>query len=307
MRRLLTPEEAGSLNLGGALAPFESSVGGLPLGEFSEPVWKAAVEQHGRLMEPAGKRVAQKLREVLGSALGPALASAVGAHGSRAGSGNTPIAQPHQVLKEVIRYGGLFSRPEVREEVKGELDLLRRELSKHLDNLRKDFNERAELRGRYQAQSGESGDGSHGRGLPSVVDAIAWAMQMESKVDRTRDANLAIIGHAHARRRSDETGGGTRINSKSSNVEPVKLSTSGDVDAFDVECVDVKRDIREFVKEQHAEWISSTRERLDDIKLEKRGRLMDIDTNAGGQARPHYNDELVVLLRALAPLRSWVV
>lgn len=304
MRRLLTPEEAGSLNLGGALAPFESSVGGLPLGEFSEPVWKAAVEQHGRLMEPAGKRVAQKLREVLGSALGPALASAVGAHGSRAGSGNTPIAQPHQVLKEVIRYGGLFSRPEVREEVKGELDLLRRELSKHLDNLRKDFNERAELRGRYQAQSGESGDGSHGRGLPSVVDAIAWAMQMESKVDRTRDANLAIIGHAHARRRSDETGGGTRINSKSSNVEPVKLSTSGDVDAFDVECVDVKQDIREFVKEQHAEWISSTRERLDDIKLEKRGRLMDIDTNAGGQARPHYNDELVVLLREARQLQS---
>ena len=45
-----------------------------------------------------------------------------------------------------------------------------------------------------------------------------------------------------------------------------------------------------------AEWTQSTVDKLGDIKVDKSGKLMDMNSR-DGRIELHYNDELVVLLR----------
>ena len=56
------------------------------------------------------------------------------------------------------------------------------------------------------------------------------------------------------------------------------------------------KDLQGWKESCFADWTQLTLDKLGDIKVDKSGKLMDMDSQ-DGRIELHYNDELVVLLR----------
>lgn len=59
---------------------------------------------------------------------------------------------------------------------------------------------------------------------------------------------------------------------------------------------DLLRELQVWKDSRFADWTQLTMDKLGDIKVDKSGKLMDMNSE-DGRIELHYNDELVVLLR----------
>mmetsp|Transcript_17017 Transcript_17017/g.54247 ORF Transcript_17017/g.54247 Transcript_17017/m.54247 type:complete len:3325 (+) Transcript_17017:156-10130(+) len=276
LHKLLSSDEAASLQVDLVFSPF-AMLQPLHVSEYTEPTWRAAKAQYEERMMPVETRLSQKLRELFGNVLIPALTAAVSQHGDRS---SASMAQPHQVFREFRKYGALLERPVVAKALAAERGQLMTQLNKHLKHLEDDF---ASISGGKMYGQGAVDSAMHGRNLPTVVDNLAWALQVQEKLRSTIDTFGSLLKAGGEDASSGGAGQGFGM--------------------FEMNCKELMRDIDEFKKTQHDEWRSNTNERLDDIKLEKSGKLMDIDV-ANGHVKLHYNDELVTLLREVRQLTS---
>ena len=59
---------------------------------------------------------------------------------------------------------------------------------------------------------------------------------------------------------------------------------------------DLLKELQAWRQVRFSEWNRTTTDRLQDIKMDQSGKLMDMDSH-DGRIKLHYNEELVVLLR----------
>ena len=59
---------------------------------------------------------------------------------------------------------------------------------------------------------------------------------------------------------------------------------------------DLLKEVQAWKQMRFSEWSRATMDRLQDIKMDQSGKLMDMDSH-DGRIKLHYNEELVVLLR----------
>lgn len=59
---------------------------------------------------------------------------------------------------------------------------------------------------------------------------------------------------------------------------------------------DLLKEVQAWKQMRFSEWSTATMDRLQDIKMDQSGKLMDMDSH-DGRIKLHYNEELVVLLR----------
>ncbi|KAK3283536.1 hypothetical protein CYMTET_8768 [Cymbomonas tetramitiformis] len=269
LSKLLSEDEAQTLRLDNVFLPF-THLNPLSTSVYTEPLWKAAKDEYEKHMVPIESRISQKLRELFGSVLIPSLSATVSKHGDR---GSAALAEAHQVFNELSRYGELMSRKVIADALATERASLLKQMTSHLDNLRNDFESRSDTR--MRGGNAEDNISTTGRNLPDVVDNITWAIQCEQKLTQT-DATFTAVGG---------------------------MSTGSGGEHFDSQCKDLQRDIKEFKKAMFSAWQDSLNDRLMDIKLEKTGKLMDLDSKEG-HVKLHYNSELVTLLREVRQLAA---
>ena len=100
---------------------------------YTDPLWATAQADFEQRMVPIEKRISQKLRELFGSVLVPALAAAVSKHGDRGGAGG---AEAEQTLYDLMRYKELFSRPVIAAALDKERSDIHKQMMRHLETLR---------------------------------------------------------------------------------------------------------------------------------------------------------------------------
>ncbi|KAL3130926.1 hypothetical protein ABBQ38_000251 [Trebouxia sp. C0009 RCD-2024] len=66
---------------------------------------------------------------------------------------------------------------------------------------------------------------------------------------------------------------------------------------------DLLKEVQAWKQMRFTEWSRATMDRLQDIKMDQSGKLMDMDSS-DGRIKLHYNEELVVLLREVRQLQS---
>lgn len=62
---------------------------------------------------------------------------------------------------------------------------------------------------------------------------------------------------------------------------------------------DLLKELQAWKQLRFSDWSSATGDKLQDIKMDQSGKLMDMDSH-DGRIKLHYNEELVVLLREVS-------
>ena len=62
---------------------------------------------------------------------------------------------------------------------------------------------------------------------------------------------------------------------------------------------DLIKELQAWKQTRYAEWNESTLNRLDSIRMDQTGKLMDMDSR-DGRIKLHYNEDLVVVLREVS-------
>ncbi|XP_070553238.1 cytoplasmic dynein 2 heavy chain 1-like isoform X2 [Ptychodera flava] len=158
--RLLSNSEQQELRTAGAFAPF-SGLNPLQYNPYTQPLWRAAVDQYERAMVPAEQRIAGKLRTQF----------------------RELEANSHQLLREFQRYKELVKRQNISKELVAERETLLGQLQVYVKTIRDDFITRT-----------SDGTSPSGKNLPEVVNNIVWVRQLEAKVDDTLKTAKAILG-----------------------------------------------------------------------------------------------------------------
>ncbi|XP_075448514.1 cytoplasmic dynein 2 heavy chain 1 isoform X2 [Ascaphus truei] len=132
---------------------------------YTEPLWRAAVSQYERIIEPAEQKIASKLKTYFSEI-----------HDS-----------PQQLLQAFQKYKELVKRPSVKKQ----LILERETLLARLVDCTKDF--RSDFESRCQGSPGDSSGPLTGRNLPEVVNNIVWVRQLQLKVEDTVKIAEALL------------------------------------------------------------------------------------------------------------------
>ncbi|XP_071483964.1 LOW QUALITY PROTEIN: cytoplasmic dynein 2 heavy chain 1-like [Diadema antillarum] len=151
MMRLLSAGEQEEVRLKDVFSAF-SGLNALQYNPYTEPMWRAAVAQFERAINPAERRIAIKLRSQFRNVEG----------------------NPSQLLREFQKNKELVSRESVRKEVVSERETLLGQLQVYLKAIKDDFNVR----------TSESSPPTS-KNLPEVVNNIVWVRQLEAKVEQT--------------------------------------------------------------------------------------------------------------------------
>ena len=118
------------------------------------------------------------------------------------------------------------------------------------------------------------GPGRGGGSGASIVQEMEWVIQADRKVTHTMKLFRGL--------RDSRTGGGLQGL-----------------------CDDLTKDMRAHKGALFQRWQARTEESLHEIRIEKRGKLMDLDSQHG-HIKLHYNDELVALLKEVRQLAATV-
>ncbi|XP_063807614.1 cytoplasmic dynein 2 heavy chain 1 isoform X2 [Pseudophryne corroboree] len=122
---------------------------------YTEPLWRAAVSQYERIIEPAEEKIANKLKSYFSEIQD----------------------SPQQLLQAFQKHKELVKRPSVRK-----LLILEREtLLARLQDYIKDINSDYEMR--CHGSPGDSSGPLAGKNLPEVVNNIVWVRQLQLKVE----------------------------------------------------------------------------------------------------------------------------
>ena len=116
------------------------------------------------------------------------------------------------------------------------------------------------------------GPGRGGGSGASIVQEMEWVIQADRKVTHTMKLFRGL--------RDSRTGGGLQGL-----------------------CDDLTKDMRAHKGALFQRWQARTEESLHEIRIEKRGKLMDLDSQHG-HIKLHYNDELVALLKEVRQLAA---
>ena len=283
---LLSAQESSTLSTQEAFTAFEQ-LHPFHVGQFSEALWTAAKEEYGRNMGPVEQRISYKLKEVLTGTIFPALNASISQHGSRDAQ---PVAQPYQVFREIEKYSKLFSRPVVAATVGPEIQALLRHLETYLEVLRNEFERQINpdnLTGAV-GRGGRRGDGAGvasgvasggcqrmNKNVSPLVSTLGWVVQCERKVSATCRVFEAL--NCETSESTGEIVGGM--------------------------CKDLLKDIKGQKRRLFEAWQEETQYHLEDIKIEKNGKLMDLDSQ-NGQVVLQYSDDLVSLLKETRQLTA---
>lgn len=179
------------------------------------------------------------------------------------GAGKEGGARVEQALLDIKRYARLLGRPAVLQELSSEQEEAEELVRSHLTRLRDRFDSGAE---------DEEGAEDLGRNLPDVVRAISWAAQIAYKAGVAEEVLAAL-----------EEGSGAGGNA--------------------IEASELRKSAEKYKARKFDEWKEGNRKRVESIRLERSGSVMDIDLKSG-EVRLHFNDELVRLLKETRQLRA---
>ncbi|XP_041438616.1 cytoplasmic dynein 2 heavy chain 1 isoform X2 [Xenopus laevis] len=135
---------------------------------YTEPLWRAAVSQYERIIEPAEQKTASKLKTYFSEF-----------HDS-----------PQQLLQAFQKHKELVKRPSLKKQ----LNLERETLLARLQDSNKDI--LSDFESRSHGSPGDSSGPLTGRNLPEVVNNIVWVRQLQMKVEdsvKTADALLSDL------------------------------------------------------------------------------------------------------------------
>ncbi|KAF0306076.1 Cytoplasmic dynein 2 heavy chain 1 [Amphibalanus amphitrite] len=161
LTKLLSTAEQDELKTKDAFAPF-SGLNPLQYNPYTEPLWKAAVQQFQNLLKPAEQKIAGKLRMQLRNMQGNAL----------------------QLMQEFKRYRELIKEESIRKELIAEREMLLGQLLEYVKTTQQNF--------RSQQGSGPR----RILDVPQVVNNIYWARHIESKakdIEKTGEAILSDL------------------------------------------------------------------------------------------------------------------
>ncbi|XP_068122972.1 cytoplasmic dynein 2 heavy chain 1 isoform X2 [Hyperolius riggenbachi] len=122
---------------------------------YTEPLWRAAVSQYERIIEPAEEKIARKLKSYFSEI-----------HDS-----------PQQLLQAFQKHKELVKRPNVRKQLISERETLLARLLDYIKDIQTDFESRC------HGSPGDSSGPLSGKNLPEVVNNIVWVRQLQLKVE----------------------------------------------------------------------------------------------------------------------------
>ncbi|XP_073518216.1 cytoplasmic dynein 2 heavy chain 1 isoform X2 [Phyllobates terribilis] len=122
---------------------------------YTEPLWRAAVSQYERIIEPAEEKIASKLKSYLSEI----------------------NDSPQQLLQAFQRHRELVKRPSIRKQLILERETLLARLVDYIKEIRSDFEARC------HGSPGDSSGPLAGKNLPEVVNNIVWVRQLHLKVE----------------------------------------------------------------------------------------------------------------------------
>jgi len=261
--RLLSPDDQRQLRVDDTFKPF-ARLQPLHVNAYTQPQWEAAVTAFEQRLQPIESHIAADLRRQIG------------------GMGD----RPQQLLREFGRYRNILRRPAVARELASERHALLAQLSAHVESVEGEF-ESFEASGGGGAggggRGGIGGGGGGGRGggvlarrrgrnLSPAVNGVVWAQALRSKVSSILSSSTSLLGDLPSFRE------------------------------FKSMCRDLIDKLGRFEKNQSAEWVATTEERLRDghLSLQMTGQVMDFDID--GNMVVNYSEDLVILLREVRQL-----
>ncbi|XP_069615312.1 cytoplasmic dynein 2 heavy chain 1 [Ranitomeya imitator] len=122
---------------------------------YTEPLWRAAVSQYERIIEPAEEKIASKLKSYISDI----------------------SDSPQQLLQAFQTHRELVKRPSIRKHLILERETLLARLVDYIQEIRSDFE------ARYHGTPGDSSGPLTGKNLPEVVNNIVWVRQLHLKVE----------------------------------------------------------------------------------------------------------------------------
>ncbi|XP_018422828.1 PREDICTED: cytoplasmic dynein 2 heavy chain 1 [Nanorana parkeri] len=132
---------------------------------YTEPLWRAAVSQYERIIEPAEEKIASKLKSYFSEI-----------HDS-----------PQQLLQAFQKHKEMVKRPNVRKQLITERETLLARLLDYIKDIQSDFETRC------HGSPGESSGPLSGKNLPEVVNNIVWVRQLQLKVEDSMKIAEALL------------------------------------------------------------------------------------------------------------------
>ncbi|KAB1272094.1 Cytoplasmic dynein 2 heavy chain 1 [Camelus dromedarius] len=132
---------------------------------YTEPLWKAAVSQYEKIIAPAERKIAGKLKNYISEIQD----------------------SPQQLLQAFLKYEVLVKRPTISKELMLERETLLARLTDSVKDFRLDFEKRC------RGIPGDASGPLSGKNLSEVVNNIVWVRQLELKVDDTIKIAEALL------------------------------------------------------------------------------------------------------------------
>ncbi|KAG8452968.1 hypothetical protein GDO86_004684 [Hymenochirus boettgeri] len=132
---------------------------------YTEPLWRAAVSQYDRIIEPAEQKIASKLKAYFSEF-----------HDS-----------PQQLLQAFHKHKELVKRPSLKKQLNLERETLSARLQDYIKDVLSDFETRC------HGTPGDSSGPLTGKNLPEVVNNIVWVRQLQLKVEDTVKITVALL------------------------------------------------------------------------------------------------------------------
>ncbi|XP_053312461.1 cytoplasmic dynein 2 heavy chain 1 isoform X2 [Spea bombifrons] len=132
---------------------------------YTEPLWRAAVVQYERIIEPAEQKIANKLKTYF----------------------SEMQDNPQQLLQAFQKHQDLVKRPSVSKQLSLERETLLAKLLDGVNDIKTDF------KSRCHGSPGDSTGPLAGKNLPEVVNNIVWVRQLQLKVDDTMKIGETLL------------------------------------------------------------------------------------------------------------------
>ena len=168
---LLTKDEQLQLRVSDTFVPFD---GHKPLrySRYTQPRWKAAVNQYEELLAPIERHIASNLQKKM----------------------SKMASRPQQLLREFQKYRNLISRPNIGQVLMSERQTLLAQLMTHVEHLEGDFESRTN-----GGRGGSDANPPRGRNVSHQVNCVVWGKQLRNKITqllKTATPLLKDLGHS---------------------------------------------------------------------------------------------------------------
>ena len=157
---------------------------------------QAAVVQYERKMTPAEQKIASKLAQQLNT---------LKVYIVQLSFNRSPVqSNPHQMMREFLRFKDLIRRPNISKQLISERELLLSQLAVHVKQTKEDFavclffplwriSHFVQKRSNIGVTGGNTGI-PMGKNMPDIVAQIVWVRQILSKLDETCQTVTSLLG-----------------------------------------------------------------------------------------------------------------